>query len=328
MWHLRRSAGHGWAAQRTGRPVRAPRLHTQHHDLRGVRDERYEAPPAPGRSGCSRRGHRAWRGRGVWRDEPAAGAEAGRSWSSTRSASSATTSWSSSTSSRPASRSSCARPRSSASTGRKLVRYLATGKGAGDVVALEEGIINEFKINPANWVDLSPLRRRQERASTCPGSTSSARPPTASSSACRPTWAASRSATAGPVRGGRPADRARSGRQRCGRLGRVHRRPARSTAGQTGKGLLDSVTTAASAIIFQVGGDSFYDKDSALHQRVTPTKEENLVAANSPAVKAAWDTALEDGRRQHHRQGRAPGRPSGALASRTAPSRRPSARPG
>src|SRR4030095_13855465 len=38
----------------------------------------------------------------------------------------------------------------------KLVRYLATGKGAGDVVALEEGIINEFKINPANRVDLAP----------------------------------------------------------------------------------------------------------------------------------------------------------------------------
>src|SRR5262245_30783346 len=39
----------------------------------------------------------------------------------------------------------------------KLVRYLATGKGAGDVTALEEGIINEFKINPANWVDLKPF---------------------------------------------------------------------------------------------------------------------------------------------------------------------------
>src|SRR4051812_39551455 len=39
----------------------------------------------------------------------------------------------------------------------KLVRYLATGKGAGDVVALEEGIINEFKINPANWQDLTPF---------------------------------------------------------------------------------------------------------------------------------------------------------------------------
>ena len=31
----------------------------------------------------------------------------------------------------------------------KLVRYLATGKGAADVVALEEGILNEFKTNPA-----------------------------------------------------------------------------------------------------------------------------------------------------------------------------------
>ncbi len=38
-----------------------------------------------------------------------------------------------------------------------LVRALATGKGAADVVALEEGILNEFKSNPANWVDLAPL---------------------------------------------------------------------------------------------------------------------------------------------------------------------------
>ncbi len=39
----------------------------------------------------------------------------------------------------------------------KLVRYLATGKGAADVTALEEGILNEFKTNPRNWVDLNPL---------------------------------------------------------------------------------------------------------------------------------------------------------------------------
>ena len=39
----------------------------------------------------------------------------------------------------------------------KLVRYIATGKGAGDVVMLEEGIINEFKINPGNWADLAPI---------------------------------------------------------------------------------------------------------------------------------------------------------------------------
>ena len=39
----------------------------------------------------------------------------------------------------------------------KLVRYLATGKGAADVTALEEGILNEFKANPRNWADLTPL---------------------------------------------------------------------------------------------------------------------------------------------------------------------------
>src|SRR5262245_21721424 len=36
-----------------------------HHDLRGVRDERYEAPPAPDGGGCSRRDRRTYRGRRV-----------------------------------------------------------------------------------------------------------------------------------------------------------------------------------------------------------------------------------------------------------------------
>jgi hypothetical protein len=56
----------------------------------------------------------------------------------------------------PASRSRSARRRKLDDYRPLLVRYLATNKGAGDVVALEEGIITEFKANPNNWVDLTP----------------------------------------------------------------------------------------------------------------------------------------------------------------------------
>ncbi len=37
----------------------------------------------------------------------------------------------------------------------KLTQWLAAGKGAGDVVALEEGIITQFKAQPQNFVDLN-----------------------------------------------------------------------------------------------------------------------------------------------------------------------------
>ena len=45
--------------------------------------------------------------------------------------------------------------------------------------------------------------------------------------------------------------------------------------------MLDSVTTASSAIMFQAGGDLFYDA------------EDNIVADKSPAVKQAWDTSIK-----------------------------------
>ena len=70
---------------------------------------------------------------------------------------------------------------------------------------------------------------------------------------------------------------------------------------KTGKALLDSVTTAASAIIFQVGGDLFYDKDDNLYTAVDASKREP-VAAQSPREDRVGHRA-HDGRRQHHRQG-------------------------
>ncbi len=172
----------------------------------------------------------------------------------------------------------------------KLVRYIATGKGAGDVVALEEGIINEFKINPGNWVDLNPLV----------GDLSSQYLP----------WKYELGKAPDGRLIGLPTD--------VGSLAVCYRRDLFQAAGlpadrdavsalwptwdqfistaqkyrtATGKGMLDSVTTAASAVVFQVGGENFYSADNQLYKG--DAKPENLVAANSPAVKQAWETAVK-----------------------------------
>jgi cellobiose transport system substrate-binding protein len=175
----------------------------------------------------------------------------------------------------------------------KLVRYLATGKGAGDVTALEEGIINEFKINPANWVDLKPYVG--DKSSEYLG------------------WKYELGKSPDGKLIGLPTD--------VGSLAFSYRRDLMKAAGlpedrdqvsalwptwekfietgqkyrqATGKALIDSVTTAASAVMFQVGGEIFYDKDNNLYPPgADQSKPENLVAANSPAVKQAWDTSVK-----------------------------------
>jgi cellobiose transport system substrate-binding protein len=162
----------------------------------------------------------------------------------------------------------------------KIVRSLATGKGVADVVALEEGILNEFKTNPANWADLTPL--------------------VADHSTEYLPWKWELGKAADGRLMGLPTD--------VGSLAVCYRTdlfkaanlpterdavtalwpdwPAFIETGKkyraaTGKGLLDSVTTAASAITMQVGGDIFYDA------------EDNIVADKSASVKQAWDTSLQ-----------------------------------
>src|SRR5262245_1904325 len=146
----------------------------------------------------------------------------------------------------------------------KLVRYLATGKGAGDVVALEEGIINEFKINPANWVDLAPyvgdqsanyLPWKYELGKSPDGKLMGMPTDVGSLAACyrRDLFQAA----------GLPADR-----DAVGALWPTWDKfieTAQKYRTATGKGMLDSVTTAASAVIFQVGGVSFYNNDNQLY---------------------------------------------------------------
>jgi cellobiose transport system substrate-binding protein len=165
----------------------------------------------------------------------------------------------------------------------KLVRYLATNKGAGDVVGLEEGILNEFKLNTNNWVDLKPL--------------------VGDKSGQYLDWKYQAGFTADGKLMGLPTD--------VGGLAVCYRRDLFQAAGmpvdreavsalwptwekfieagqayksKTGKAMLDSVTTAFSAKLFQGGDPLFYDKD------------DNVVADTSPSVRAAFDlsTSLAD----------------------------------
>jgi len=178
----------------------------------------------------------------------------------------------------------------------KLVRYLATGKGAGDVVALEEGIINEFKLNPANWVDLGQYA-------------------SAGKSGEYLSWKWELGKTTDGKVIGFPTD--------VGSLAACYRRDLFEQAGmpferdavsaswptwdkfievglqykaKTGKGMVDSLTSVTNAVLFQHTGDLFYDKDDNLYNpAVKPAdrKPTDLIAANSPAVKAAWDTSVK-----------------------------------
>jgi len=179
----------------------------------------------------------------------------------------------------------------------KLVRYLATGRGAGDVVALEEGIINEFKLNQANWVDLAQYA-----------------PSGKSGEYLQWKWDLGKTADGKVI--GYPTD--------VGSLGACYRRDLFQAAGmpferdavsaswttwdqfiavgqqykaKTGKGFVDSLASVSNAVLFQQPpGDLFYDKDDNLYDpSVKPAdrKPTDLIAAKSPAVKAAWDTAVK-----------------------------------
>jgi cellobiose transport system substrate-binding protein len=162
----------------------------------------------------------------------------------------------------------------------KIVRSLATGKGVADVVALEEGILNEFKTNPANWADLTPLVKdhsteylpwKWELGKASDGRLMGLPTDVGSLAVCYRTdlFKAAKLPTA---------------RDEVTALWpdwNAFIETGKKYRSATGKGMLDSVTTAASAVTMQVGGDIFYDA------------EDNIVADKSPAVKQAWDTSLK-----------------------------------
>jgi len=166
----------------------------------------------------------------------------------------------------------------------KLTQYLAAGTGAGDVVALEEGVLNEFKTQPQNFVNLLDQGAAELQPNFLPWK-----------------WDLGRVSADGPLIG-LPTD--------VGGLAACYRKDLfakaklptdrdavsklwpdwdsfiatgkKFTAANTGaKGFVDSVTTSFSAMLSQAGDTSFYDRDN------------KLIADSNPAVRQAWETSMK-----------------------------------
>jgi cellobiose transport system substrate-binding protein len=163
----------------------------------------------------------------------------------------------------------------------QLSKYIATKTGAGDVVALEEGIKGEYLAAPDNWVDLKPyvgdlsgeyLAWKYQQGQTADGSKLIGLPTDVGSLAMcyrRDLF----------EKAGMPTDRTEVGNSWKTwddfiKVGQTYRT-------KTGKALIDSVTTEFSAIMFQLGDPLFYDK------------QDKLVASTSPSVRGAWDKSVE-----------------------------------
>jgi len=163
----------------------------------------------------------------------------------------------------------------------QLVKYLAAGSGAGDVVALEEGIINEFKATPDNWADLKQyvgdlsgeyLPWKYDAGKTADGSKLLGLPTDVGGLAMcyrRDLF----------EKAGLPTDRAKVSElwpnwDKFIEVGKQYKT-------KTGKGLIDSVTTEFAAIMTQLGEPLFYDR------------ENKVVAGTSQSVKGAWDKAVQ-----------------------------------
>ncbi|GAA1775427.1 extracellular solute-binding protein [Luedemannella helvata] len=162
-----------------------------------------------------------------------------------------------------------------------LVKYLAAGTGAGDVVALEEGIINEFKAQPDNWVDLKQyvgdlsadyLSWKYDAGKTADGSKLLGLPTDVGGLAMCYRNDLFKKA-------GLPTDRDEVSKlwptwDKFIEVGKDYK-------AKTGKALIDSVTTEFSAIMTQLGEPLFYDRQN------------NVVAGTSQSVKGAWDKAVQ-----------------------------------
>jgi cellobiose transport system substrate-binding protein len=163
----------------------------------------------------------------------------------------------------------------------KLTQYLAAGSGAGDVVALEEGVVNEYKAQPQNFADLNQFGGAGLAKDYLP-------------------WKFEQGKAADGKLIGLPTD--------VGGLGVCYRRDLfanaklptdraevsklwqswddfiatgqRFNAGGSGAAFLDSTTTAFSAMLAQFGDTNFYDRNN------------NLIADSNPVVKRAWDNTM------------------------------------
>ncbi|MGN9810677.1 ABC transporter substrate-binding protein [Micromonospora sp. BQ11] len=169
----------------------------------------------------------------------------------------------------------------------KLTQWLAAGKGAGDVVAIEEGLLVEYKANPGNFVNLLDHGAAELKGNFLEWK-----------------WNAGLTADGKQLIGlGTDV----GGMAMCYRkdlfakAGLPTERDAVSklwptwqdyiatgekfTAAKTGASFLDAATNTFNTIVLQTAGNAqgyhYYDTS------------DNLVVDSNPAVKQAWDTTMD-----------------------------------
>ncbi len=159
----------------------------------------------------------------------------------------------------------------------QLTQWLAAGSGAGDVVALEEGILNEFKAQPQNFVEPDGPRRRraggQLPALEVGARQDRRRPADRARHRRRRHWRCATARTCSPRPGCRP------NRDEVSKLwptwDEFIATGKKFKAAKTGaKGFVDSATTSFNAILFQSGETNYYDKDRPAGRGHQPGRED------------------------------------------------------
>jgi cellobiose transport system substrate-binding protein len=169
----------------------------------------------------------------------------------------------------------------------KLTQWLAAGKGAGDVVAIEEGLLVEYKANPNNFVNLldhgaTELKGNFMEWKWNQGLTADGKQliglgtDVGGMAMCYRTDLFKKA--------GLPADRDEVSKlwptwQDYVKVGEKFK------AANTGAAFLDAATNTFNTILLQTaggaGGYSYYDTNN------------NLVVDTNPAVRQAWDTTMD-----------------------------------
>ncbi|MBQ1072243.1 extracellular solute-binding protein [Micromonospora sp. C31] len=168
----------------------------------------------------------------------------------------------------------------------KLTQWLAAGKGAGDVVAIEEGLMVEYKANPDNFVNLLDhggaelqgnfLEWKWEGGKTKDGKLIGLGTDVGGMAMCyrKDLFA----------KAGLPTDREAVSKlwptwQEYVKVGEQFK------AKNTGASFLDAATNIFNTIVLQTAGNAqgyhYYDTD------------DNLVVDSNPAVRQAWDTTMD-----------------------------------
>ncbi|WP_435830643.1 ABC transporter substrate-binding protein [Polymorphospora rubra] len=169
----------------------------------------------------------------------------------------------------------------------KLTQWLAAGKGAGDVVAIEEGLMVEYKANPKNFVNLLDHGAGELEGNFLPwkwnqGLADNGKHLIGLGTDVGGMAMCYRSDLF--AKAGLPTDREEVGKlwptwQDYIRVGE------RFTAADTGAAFLDAATNTFNTIVLQEAG-----KSTGYHYYDTG---DNLVVESNPAVRQAWDVTVD-----------------------------------